>query len=134
MNKGVGIWRCLKCKAAFFPERLLCSRCHGHQFEPDRIYKAVVEEVSIVRHMLGETDWQPRRIASVRTAEGQRITVGLRDEFGARHGGRAVRGGHGAVRGAEGASVKLLSAIEGAAAGAASHIGLREGRVRAAAA
>jgi hypothetical protein len=30
--------------------------------------------------MLGQTDWQPRRIASVRTADGQRITVGLTDE------------------------------------------------------
>jgi hypothetical protein len=29
--------------------------------------------------MLGQTDWQPRRIASVRTAEGLRFTVGLTD-------------------------------------------------------
>ena len=29
--------------------------------------------------MLGQTDWQPRRIASVRTSDGQRITVGLTD-------------------------------------------------------
>ena len=32
--------------------------------------------------MLGQTDWQPRRIASVRTSDGQRITVGLPDESG----------------------------------------------------
>jgi hypothetical protein len=32
--------------------------------------------------MIGQTDWQPRRIASVRTADGQLITVGLRDESG----------------------------------------------------
>src|SRR6516162_5188322 len=31
-------------------------------------------------HMLGQTDWQPRRIASVRTSDGQQITVGLTDE------------------------------------------------------
>jgi hypothetical protein len=30
--------------------------------------------------MLGQTDWRPRRIASVRTSDGQRITVGLTDE------------------------------------------------------
>jgi len=30
--------------------------------------------------MLGQTDWQPRRIASVRTSDGQQITVGLTDE------------------------------------------------------
>ena len=48
-------------------------------FEPDRVYEAVVEEISVIRHMLGQTDWQPRRIASVRTSDGQRITVGLTD-------------------------------------------------------
>ena len=41
-----------------------------------------MEEISIIRHMLGQTDWQPRRIASVRTVDGQRITVGLTDESG----------------------------------------------------
>ena len=82
MNRGVGIWRCVKCRTAFFPERLICSRCYAHEFEPDRLYKAVVEEVSTIRHMLGQTDWQPRRIASVRTSEGERITVGLLDDSG----------------------------------------------------
>ena len=46
----------------------------------DRVREAVVEEVSVIRHMIGHTDWTPRRIAAVRTADGQRITVGLRDE------------------------------------------------------
>jgi hypothetical protein len=32
--------------------------------------------------MLGQENWQPRRIASVRTSDGQLITVGLRDESG----------------------------------------------------
>ena len=80
MTPGVGIWRCAQCRAGFFPQRLLCARCHGDRFEPDRAYEAVVEEVSIIRHMLGQTDWQPRRIASVRTSDGQRITIGLTDE------------------------------------------------------
>jgi len=79
MTPGLGIWRCAKCGAGFFPQRLLCARCHGAAFEPDRIHEAVVEEISIIRHMLGQTDWQPRRIASVRTSDGQRITVGLTD-------------------------------------------------------
>ena len=81
-DRGVGVWRCVKCRTALFPERLLCPRCYAHEFEPDRVYKAVVEEVSAIRHMLGQTDWQPRRIASVRTSEGERITVGLRDNSG----------------------------------------------------
>jgi len=78
--QGVGIWRCAKCRTGFFPQRLLCARCHGDLFERDRVHEAVVEEVSVIRHMLGHSDWQPRRIASVRTADGQRITVGLVDE------------------------------------------------------
>jgi uncharacterized OB-fold protein len=82
MTPGVGIWRCVKCGTGFFPQRLLCARCHADRFEPDRIHEAVVEEISTIRHMLGQTDWQPRRIASVRTADGQRITVGLADESG----------------------------------------------------
>jgi uncharacterized OB-fold protein len=82
MMRGLGIWRCANCRSGFFPQRLLCARCHGASFEPDRVYEAVVEEVSVIRHMLGQTDWQPRRIASVRTSDGQRITVGLTDESG----------------------------------------------------
>ena len=80
MIPGVGIWRCVKCRTGFFPQRLLCARCHGDSFAPDRVHEAVVEEISIIRHMLGQTNWQPRRIASVRTVDGQRITVGLTDE------------------------------------------------------
>jgi len=77
---GVGIWRCTACGASFFPQRLLCARCHGDAFAPDRVHEAVVEEVSVIRHMLGQTDWQPRRIASVRTSNGLRMTVGLFDD------------------------------------------------------
>ena len=82
MSDGVTIWRCNGCGVAFFPQRLLCPRCHGHAFTADRVYEATVEEVSVIRHMIGQTDWTPRRIAAVRTADGQRITVGLRDESG----------------------------------------------------
>ncbi len=40
----------------------------------------MIEEVSVIRHMLGQENWQPRRIASVRTSDGQCITVGLGDQ------------------------------------------------------
>ncbi len=79
MIAGVGIWRCEGCGAGLYPEPLLCPRCHGAAFKADRIHEAVVEEVSVIRHMLGQENWQPRRIASVCTAEGLRLTVGLRD-------------------------------------------------------
>src|SRR3954470_2917027 len=80
MKSGVTIWRCQNCRRGFFPQRLLCPHCHGPEWREDRVYEAVVEEVSTIRHMIGQTDWTPRRIASVRTLDGQRITVGLRDE------------------------------------------------------
>lgn len=82
MSAGVTIWRCANCKTGFFPERLLCARCHGDKFEIDRVHEGVIEEISVIRHMLGQENWQPRRIASVRTTDGQRMTVGLRDESG----------------------------------------------------
>jgi uncharacterized OB-fold protein len=82
MSEGVTIWRCARCKTGYFPEPLLCPRCHGHRFSVDVVREGVVEEVSVIRHMLGQENWRPRRIASVRTSDGQLITVGLRDESG----------------------------------------------------
>ena len=82
MTPGFAIWRCAKCKGGFFPEPLLCPKCHGHQFATDTVREGVVEEISVIRHMLGQENWQPRRIASVRTSDGQLMTVGLRDESG----------------------------------------------------
>ena len=80
--RGIGIWRCRACGAAYFPERLLCSRCHGHEFILDHVTEGVVEEITVIRHVLGQTDWQPHRLANVRTGNGPRMTVGLRDESG----------------------------------------------------
>ena len=82
MTGGVGIWRCTQCGVRLFPERLLCPHCHGAAFETERVHEGVVEEVAVIRHMIGQTDWTPRRIANVRTAGGPSITVGLRDESG----------------------------------------------------
>ena len=83
MSAGFGIFRCVVCAARLFPERLLCPRCHGATFEPDRVFEGVVEEVSVIRHMIGQADWQPRRIANVRTPDGgPMLTVGLQDESG----------------------------------------------------
>ena len=80
---GISVWRCASCRAVLFPEPLLCPQCHGAAFAAERVREAVIEEVSIIRHMIGQENWQPRRIANVRTAEGLHLTVGLRDECGA---------------------------------------------------
>ena len=82
MSAGVTIWRCANCRSGYFPEPLLCPRCHGGQFGTERVTEAVIEEVSVIRHMIGQENWQPRRIANVRTTEDLHMTVGLRDESG----------------------------------------------------
>ena len=79
MNAGYPIFRCAGCGASLFPARLLCPHCHGSAFETYRVYEGVVEQVSVIRHMVGQTDWKPRRIANVRTAGGPMLTVGLID-------------------------------------------------------
>jgi uncharacterized OB-fold protein len=80
MSEGVGIWRCKGCGTTVFPQRLLCPRCHGQAFDEERVHEGVVEEVAVIRHMIGQENWQPRRIANVRTRGGPSITVGLRDD------------------------------------------------------
>ena len=60
MSAGVTIWRCVNCRTGFFPERLLCARCHGDKFETDTVTEATVEEISVIRHMLGQENWQPQ--------------------------------------------------------------------------
>ena len=58
----------------------MCPHCHGHEFAEELVAEGVVEEVAVIRHMIGQENWQPRRIANVRTRAGVSITVGLRDE------------------------------------------------------
>jgi uncharacterized OB-fold protein len=84
MSAGIGIWQCRGCGAKLFPQRLLCPQCHGHVFDAARVHEGVVEEIAVVRHMIGQENWLPRRIANVRTKDGPMVTVGLRDETGER--------------------------------------------------
>ena len=82
MSEGVRIWRCRSCGTSYFPLRLLCPRCGGEDFAEERVTEGVIEEVTVIRHVLGQADWQPRRLANVRTVNGPRITVGLRGDSG----------------------------------------------------
>jgi len=82
MSPGVTAFRCAGCGAIFFPRRLMCARCGGATFADARVSEGVIEEITVIRHVLGQTDWGPRRLANVRTPEGLVLTVGLRDESG----------------------------------------------------
>lgn len=82
MTTGVVAFRCQKCGAIYFPRRLMCACCGGAVFEEARVTEAVIEEITVIRHVLGQKDWGPRRLANVRTPEGLHLTVGLRDESG----------------------------------------------------
>ena len=79
-TKGFTVYRCVQCDARLFPLRLLCPACHGAEFAEYRVSEGIVEEIAVIRHMIGQADWKPRRIANVRTADGPILTVGLRDE------------------------------------------------------
>jgi len=80
MTNGIGIWRCSGCGATYFPERLLCAHCHSAAFDRARVEEGVVEEITVIRHVLGQTEWQPKRVANVRTLGGPLMTVGLIDD------------------------------------------------------
>jgi hypothetical protein len=82
MSSGVTIFQCKGCGAALFPRRLLCPSCHGAEFDEAQVHEGVVEEIAEIRHMIGQENWQPRRIANASTAGGPMMTVGLRDEVG----------------------------------------------------
>lgn len=80
MKQGLEIWCCTGCGKAFFPERYMCSQCRGGEFSREVTRGGVVEEVSMIHHMLGQENWKPRAIASVRTDAGVLITAGLLDD------------------------------------------------------
>jgi uncharacterized OB-fold protein len=82
MTKGIPIARCVACGQGYFPPPLLCARCSCANFAEERAIEAEIEETTTIRHMLGQENWQPRKIASVRTKDGLLLTVGLRVESG----------------------------------------------------
>ena len=46
------------------------------------MHEGVVEEISVIRHMIGHENWTPRRIANVLTSGGPRMTGLLATELG----------------------------------------------------
>ena len=80
-TSGLKVWQCAKCVAEFFPRRLLCLRCESPDLsETGHVHEGVIEEITVVRHVLGQEGWKPARIANVRTPKGLLLTVGLKDD------------------------------------------------------
>ena len=82
MTPGLNAWKCKNCSAVYFPERYLCSDCGGHIFESTTVEEGVIEDMTIVRHVLGQKDWQPKPIATVLIDGGARILAGVLDDSG----------------------------------------------------
>ena len=91
MTPGVTIWRCGGCGGGSFPSAALPALSRS-VFETDQRREGVVEDMSVIRHMLGQENWQPRRIASVRTSDGQLMTSACMTSPG-QASGRTVQDG-----------------------------------------
>lgn len=77
VTPGFRIGKCKTCGALYFPRRLICRAC-GHDTWTDEIlHDAVIEESTSVVHVAGREDNVPRCLATVRTAAGPRLVVGL---------------------------------------------------------
>jgi len=76
-TEGVEVSRCSHCRAIQFPKRFLCPNCGSGEMGTDRIYEAVVEETTVVRHAQGRPDWQPRHLAAVLAEGVLPMVVGL---------------------------------------------------------
>ena len=74
---GLSVGKCGNCGTHYFPWRLICRRCGADAWIEARIHEAVIEESTTVMHVVGGGDGQPKYLATVRTAEGPRIIVGL---------------------------------------------------------
>jgi len=81
MIPGISLFRCGHCHAGYFPMRLICHRCGHAQWTEERVREGVVEESTWVTHAIGQENWTPRKIASVRLPEGQMIVAGIADDI-----------------------------------------------------
>jgi uncharacterized OB-fold protein len=77
MTTNLSVYICNACRAACFPEPLLCSQCHKPEFNLLEVERGVVQEVSVVHRIAGQDDWKPRMIANVKLHGELQLTVGL---------------------------------------------------------
>lgn len=82
MTPGLNAWKCADCGAVYFPERYLCAACGGHAITTTTVAEGVIEDMTVVRHVLGQKDWEPKPIATVLIDGGARILAGVLDDSG----------------------------------------------------
>lgn len=80
MSEGLNAWTCKGCGAVYFPERYLCAKCGSPDFETVLVEGGVIEDMTVVRHVIGQKDWQPKPIATVLIDGGARILAGVTDD------------------------------------------------------
>ncbi len=73
------VQKCSNCNKFTFPKKYFCSECGNTEFDAISINEGKVEEISVIRHMLGQKDWKPRKIANIKIALGIYITAGIED-------------------------------------------------------
>lgn len=81
MTPGLPIWVCKNCGAGYFPERLICPACGAGEFVSGEARNGHVEDITVVTHVLGQENWKPRTLATVRLECGQRIIAGAIGEI-----------------------------------------------------
>ena len=74
-------YKCNKCSKYTFPKKFICSKCGNTLFDLIDAPEGQIKEISIIRHMLGHKDWQPRKIANIQTNIGVSLTVGVDDDI-----------------------------------------------------
>ena len=75
------IYKCNKCKKYTFPKKFICSKCGNTVFDLIDAPEGQIKEISVIRHMLGQKDWHPRKIANIQTNIGVSLTVGVDDDI-----------------------------------------------------
>jgi uncharacterized OB-fold protein len=74
---GFRITKCSRCGKLYFPSRLICRICGGHTWIEETLHDAVIEESTMVAHVIGGEPSGPCHLATVRGAGELRLIVGL---------------------------------------------------------
>lgn len=76
MKPGLTVSRCRASGIAYFPPRLVCPESGSADMAEDVVMTGTVEEMTVVRHAIGQENWSEKHIATVRLPEGQLVVAG----------------------------------------------------------